>query len=73
MHNVYEQFKQLLADPPLQVGTVAAMGSGAVTVQLPGGGTVKARGNASLGARVFVCDGVIEAIAPNLTLEIIEI
>lgn len=73
MHNVYEQFKQLLVDPPLQVGTVTAAGSGVVTVQLPGGGTVKARGNANFGARVFVRDGVIEAIASNLTLEIIEI
>ena len=73
MHNVYEQFKKLLAEPPLQIGTVTTTGSGVVTVQLPGGGTVKARGNASFGARVFVRDGVIEAIAPNLTLEIIEI
>ena len=73
MHNVYEQFKQLLFDPPLQVGTVSEIGTGVVTVQLPGGGTVKARGSASMGARVFVRDGVLEAVAPNLSLEIIEI
>ena len=42
MHNVYEQFKQLLSDPPLQVGTVSEVGTGVVTVQLPGGGTVRA-------------------------------
>jgi hypothetical protein len=73
MHNVYEQFKQLLINPPLQVGTVSELGSGVVTVQLPGGGTVRARGSASMGARVFVRDGVLEAVAPNLPLEIIEI
>ena len=73
MHNVYEQFKQLLSDPPLQVGTVSGIGTGVVIVQLPGGGTVKARGNANRGARVFVRDGVVEAVAPNLNLEIIEI
>ena len=73
MHNVYEQFKQLLIDPPLQVGTVSEIGTGVVIVQLPGGGTVKARGSASIGARVFVRDGVLEAVAPNLSLEIIEI
>ena len=73
MHNVYEQFKQLLSDPPLQVGTVSELGTGVVTVQLPGGGTVKARGSANFGARVFVRDGVLEAVAPNLSLEIIEI
>lgn len=73
MNNVYEQFKQLLSDPPLQVGTVSEIGTGVVFVQLPGGGTVKARGIANLGARVFVRDGVMEAVAPNLSLEIIEI
>ena len=73
MHNVYEQFKQLLSGPPLQVGTVSEVGTGVVTVQLPGGGTVKARGSASMGTRVFVRDGVLEAAAPNLSLEIIEI
>lgn len=73
MHNVYEQFRQLLISPPLQVGTVSEIGAGVVTVQLPGGGTVKARGSASLGARVFVRDGVLQAVAPNLILEIIEI
>jgi hypothetical protein len=73
MHNVYEQFKQLLSDPPLQVGTVSEIGTGVVTVQLPGGGTVRARGSANIGARVFVRDGVLEAVAPNLSLEIIEI
>lgn len=73
MHNVYEQFKQLLLDAPLQVGTVSEVGIGVVTIELPGGGTVKARGNASMGARVFVRNGVLEAVAPNLSLEIIEI
>ena len=73
MHNVYEQFKQLLSDPSLQVGTVSEIGTGVVTVQLPGGGTVRARGSANIGARVFVRDGVLEAVAPNLSLEIIEI
>lgn len=73
MHNVYEQFKQLLSDPPLQVGTVSELGTGVVTVQLPGGGTVRARGSANLGSRVYVRDGVLETVAPNLSLEIIEI
>ena len=73
MHNVYEQFKQLLSDPPLQVGTVSEVGTGVVTVQLPGGGTVKVRGSANIGVRVFVRDCVLEAFAPNLSLEIIEV
>ena len=73
MHNVYEQFRQLLPDAPLQVGTVIEVGAGVLTVQLPGGGTIRARGSAAIGERVFVRDGVLEAAAPNLALEIIEI
>jgi hypothetical protein len=73
MHNVFEKFRQLLPDPPLQVGTVTEVGSGVVIVELPGGGLTRARGNAAVGEKVFVRDGVVEAIAPSLTLEIIEI
>lgn len=73
MHNLYEQFRQLIPDPPLQAGTVVGGGSGVVTVALPGGGLLKARGNAAVGQKVFVRDSTIEGIAPSLTLEIIEI
>jgi len=40
MRNVYERFRQLLPDPPLQAGTVTEVGAGVVTVQLPAGGVV---------------------------------
>ena len=73
MHNLYQQFRALLPDPPLQVGTVIAVSGGVVTVQMPGGGLLKARGDALVGQKVFVRDAVVEAIAPNLTLEIIYI
>ena len=73
MHNIYQQFRKLLPDPPLQAGTVIEISSGVVTVQLPGGGIVKSRGNADIGQNVFVRDGVVEAFAPNLTLELIEV
>ena len=73
MHNLYEQFRQLIPDPPLQAGTVVNVGSGVVTVALPGGGLIRARGNAVVGQKVFVRDEAVEGIAPSLTLEIIEI
>lgn len=73
MHNVYEQFRKLLPDPPLQAGTVTEVSTRVVTVQLPGGGLLKARGSTEIGQNVFVRDGVVEAVAPNLTLEIIEV
>lgn len=73
MHNLYQQFRALLPDPPLQVGTVIAVSGGTVTVQMPGCGLLKARGDAFVGQKVFVRDALVEAIAPNLTLEIIDI
>ncbi len=73
MRNLYEQFRQLIPEPPLQAGTVIDVGSGVVAVALPGGGLIRARGNAAVGQKVFVRDDVVEGIAPSLTLEIIEI
>lgn len=73
MHNLYQQFRALLPHPPLLVGTVAAVAPGVVSVQLPGGGRLNARGQALVGQNVFVRDGVIEAIAPSLPLEVIDI
>mgnify|MGYP003362900671 CR=1 FL=1 len=73
MHNLYEQFRQLIHDPPLQAGTVVGVGSGVVTVALPGGGLIRARGSATISQKVFVRDDVIEGGAPSLMLEIIEI
>ena len=73
MRNLYEQFRQLIPDPPLLAGTVVGVGSGVVTVALPGGGLIRARGNATVGQTVFVRDEVIEGIAPSLPLELIDI
>lgn len=73
MHNLYEQFRQLIPNPALQAGTVIEIGGGVVIVQLPGGGRIKARGNAALGQNVFVRDETIEGVAPTLPLELIEI
>lgn len=73
MPNLYEQFRRLIPEPPLQAGIVVETGAGVVTVQLPGGGRIKARGSAAIGQNVFVRDDAIEGTAPSLTLEIIEI
>lgn len=73
MRNLYEQFRQLIPDPALRAGTVISVGTGVVTVQLPGGGLIKARGTAAIGQNVFVRDDVVEGIAPSLPMELIEI
>jgi len=73
MHNLYEQFRRLMPEPPLQAGVVLDVGSGVTIVQLPGGGRIKARGQAAVGQTVFVRDDAIEGVAPSLPMEVIEI
>ncbi len=73
MHNLYEQFRQLIPDPPLQAGTVVGVGAGVVIVALPGGGLIRARGSTAIGQKVFVRDDVIEGVAPSLPMEVIDI
>ena len=68
MRNLFVEFKALLASGPLQVGTVAFVDDGIAVIDLPGGGRLRARGEASVGARVFVRDGVIEGPAPELPI-----
>lgn len=67
MSNLFAQFKSLLPARPLQAGTVQAVAAGLATIQLPDGGELQARGEASVGDVVFVRDGVIEGPAPDLT------
>jgi hypothetical protein len=71
--NIYRGFLDLLPGRPLQAGTVTAVAGSAVTVELPGGGVLQARGEATEGQRVFVRDGVVEAVAPVLTIVLIEV
>ena len=72
-YNPYKRLIGLLPTTPLQVGDVTAVSGGVATVQLPGGGFLTARGSAAVGQRLFVRDGVIEGLAPNLTVVTIEV
>jgi hypothetical protein len=71
--NLFRQFLDLIPDPALQVGTVASIANDIVSITMPGGGVLKARGEATVGQRVFVRGGVIEGPAPTLPVEIIEV
>ena len=73
MSNIFRAFLDLLPARPLQVGTVLSVAGGIATVELPGGGILQARGQATADQRVFVRDGVIEGTAPNLPVEVIEV
>ena len=67
LRNPYRVFMDLMPARPLQVGTVATVDGDVATITLPGGGVLQARGQATVGQRVFVRDGVIEGEAPALT------
>ncbi len=71
--NLWKAFSDLAARPPLQVATVLSVSGGIARVQFPGGGELLARGEAQVGEKVFVRDGVIEGAAPSLPLFQIEI
>lgn len=66
--NLFRTLQALMPAPPLLIGTVTAVhaAAGAVTVQLPGGATLRARGTASVSDRVFVRDGLVQGPAPDL-------
>ena len=73
MRNVFRDFLDLLPATPLQVGTVLSISGTLAAIELPGGGRLQARGQAAVDQRVFVRDGLIEGIAPALTLVVIEV
>lgn len=66
MINLQKQFLALLPERPLLVGDVLGIADGLAVVQLPGGGILHARGEATVGQRVFIRDGTIEGLAPTL-------
>ncbi|ADU97861.1 hypothetical protein [Alicycliphilus denitrificans] len=66
MPNLYQQLRELLAPGRVQIGEVVAYTDGVATIDLPGAGQVRARGEAAVGGKVFVQDGVIQGPAPDL-------
>ena len=65
-YNPYQMLRELLPDPPLQVGRVRATGLGVAIVELPDGGTLQVRGIADVGDLVFFRNEVIESPAEDL-------
>ena len=72
MSNLFKRFQDLIPTYPLRVGDVTAYADGVATIQEMGG-VAKARGEATVGDRVFFRNGAIEGPAPDLTIEIIEV
>lgn len=72
MSNLFKRFQALIPTYPLRVGDVIAYDDGVATIQEQGG-VATARGEATVGDRVFFRNGVIENPAPHLTIEIIDV
>ena len=51
--NPYARLVGILPKRPLMVGTVTGVDNGVAVIELPGGGTDKARGDATVGQHVF--------------------
>ncbi|MHA6833957.1 hypothetical protein [Ralstonia pseudosolanacearum] len=74
MPNLWRQFEALLPDSPLLVGTVVTRHvDGTVTVQLLGGGLVRAIGVGEPDQRLFVRGTEVVGPAPTLPSVDIEI
>lgn len=73
MPNIYSQFKDLLPDNPILVGTVVFIGTGYVMVEYLDGTVETCRGAGSIGTKVFVRAGVVEGVAPTLPTVTIEV
>jgi hypothetical protein len=67
MPNPYKALKRLLGQQPVQVGEITAIHSDGVSIQLPTGETLRARGEGTIGQTVFLRDGAVEGPAPDLS------
>ncbi|MER2546467.1 MAG: hypothetical protein ABTS16_24050 [Candidatus Accumulibacter phosphatis] len=68
MSNLLSDFLSLLPGDPLLVGEVSSIADEIRIVTLPDGSTITAKGVAAVGQRVFIRGGVIDGIAPALTV-----
>jgi len=66
--NLYRQFLDLLPRQPTMAGEIThVQGDGKAVISLPGGGYLLAyAGEYQVGNKVFVKDGQIQALAPDL-------
>ena len=71
--NLFRQFEKLLPQRPLLIGTVTAVTTDGLLVELLGGGQVRARGEAQVGERVFIRDGAVEGPAPAMPVYYVDV
>ena len=66
MPNLYAQIQAILAPGRREIARATSLDDGIVILTLPGGGLVRARGQAVIGKMYFVQEGVIQGEAPDL-------
>ena len=73
MPNLFSMFSDLIPSDPLVVGEVTSSSGDTHVCTLIDGGIVVVRGKASAGQKVFIKGDLIQGVAPNLTLEVIDV
>ena len=73
MSNPYKRLVQLIPGQPIDTGTVTAVRSDGVTVQLLDGTSINVRGTASVSDVVYIRNGAVDGPAPDLTGTTIEV
>lgn len=73
MSNAFADLIAVLPKERRHVGEVIAIENGVATIELPGGGILRARGAATVGNFVFVRGGAIEAVTQAYAVVAIEI
>ena len=71
--NIYKQLIDLLPSQRVDVGTVLQVYADAVLVLLQTGGKVRAIGTGTVNERVYIKNGVVIGVAPNLSGTVIEV
>ena len=65
--NIYNRLRGLLPVVRTQVGTVVAVYTDGVRIELQGGGYVRVKGQATVGQKIFIKNGQVVSVAPTLT------
>jgi hypothetical protein len=72
-YNLYRRLRDILPDEPLLVGLITSESAAGYVIQLPDGAEIVARGDATVGQRVFVRAGLIEGPAPELPVVLLSV